>query len=49
MVNQKVLDTFPGQTHPTLNSVDSADEKGGCQLQFNLDVLDSITQSGTPP
>ncbi len=27
MLNQKVLDIFPGQAHPPLNSVDTADEK----------------------
>ncbi len=46
MLNQKVLDIFPGQAHPPLNSVDTADENDGCQLQFNLEVLHSMTPSG---
>ncbi len=48
MLNQKVLDIFPGQAHPPLNSVDTADEKDGCQLQFNLEVFHSMTPSGMP-
>ncbi len=49
MLNQKVLDIFPGQAHPPLNSVDAADEKDGCLLQFNLEVLHSMTPSGMAP
>jgi len=49
LLNQKVLDIFPGETYPAFNSADTADEKDGAQLAYNLEVLNSITPSGMPP
>ncbi len=48
-LNQKVLDIFPGEPHPAFHSADAVDMEHGGHLQYNLEVLHSMTPSGMPP
>ncbi len=49
MLNKKVLDIFPGAMHPAFHSADAVDMEHGGHLQYNLEVLHSMTPSGMPP